>query len=218
MFFNFCRNRCLKNIRKRFNKVREVALIAKRELNESKARGTMANNLHLVWVDCEMTGLNYDCDRIMEIAAIITNAHIEEIANIGPLVIKTDANVLRSMNDWCKEHHANSGLTKACLESNLSIEDADNRLYQFLSEYNISNAPLAGNSVSVDRIFLQKWCPKFSSLLHYRTVDVSTLKELVKRWYPNATAFEKRSTHRALDDIRESISELKFYKQKYFIN
>ncbi|XP_074595444.1 oligoribonuclease, mitochondrial-like [Brevipalpus obovatus] len=120
------------------------------------------------------------------------------------------------MNDWCKKSHRKSGLWKACLESQMTIEDVDNQLSQILAEKCIQVAALAGNSVSFDRMFLKKYCPKFGSLLHYRMVDVSTIKELVRRWYPNEPNHSKKLNHRALDDIRESIDELRYYRARYF--
>ncbi|RWS27651.1 ubiquitin specific protease-like protein 2 [Leptotrombidium deliense] len=205
-----------------FSKLRSCVIRSNYKCLKLKSTKVMSNsecgaNNSLVWVDCEMSGLNYDEDTIMEIALILTDSNLNEIDSLEPMAIKTDEYRLNTMNEWCRTHHGNSGLTKACLESNLTIEAADDILYEFLCKKNIDEGVLAGNSIAVDRIFLQKWCPKFCSRLHYRLMDVSTVKELIKRWYPSETPFRKQSAHRALDDIRASIDELKYYKSKYFV-
>ena len=115
----------------------------------------------LVWVDCEMTGLLVEQDRLLEIAVILTDSDLKEIESLGPLYIKTEQSVLDNMNDWCKKNHKKSGLTEQCLKSNTTIEEADQQLFQLLQRHHIKRAGLAGNSVSYDRVFLAKWCPKF---------------------------------------------------------
>ena len=170
----------------------------------------------LVWVDCEMTGLEIDKDRLLEVAVILTDSELNEVDTLGPLHIQTSQEVLDNMNEWCKKNHKKSGLTDACLNSSLSMEDVDQELFGLLKKHGIKRAGLAGNSVSYDRIFLAKWCPKFSSLLHYRNLDVSSFKEIVRRWYPDQQAFRKKLVHRALEDIRESVAEMKFYQKVYF--
>ena len=170
----------------------------------------------LVWIDCEMTGLQIERDTLMEIAVILTDSDLNELDTLGPLFIHTSQESLNTMNDWCKKNHKKTGLVDECLKSDLQIEQADQMLFDFLSKYKISRAGLAGNSVSYDRQFLAKFCPKFSSLLHYRNVDVSSFKEIFRRWYPNEKTFSKKLAHRALDDIRESIMEMKYYRQVYF--
>lgn len=115
----------------------------------------------IVWVDCEMTGLEISTDKLMEIAVIITDGDLKEVDTLGPLYIKTEQAVLDLMNDWCKKHHKKSGLTKECLKSDLTIEVADQALFDLLNKHQIKRAALAGNSVSYDRQFLAKYCPQF---------------------------------------------------------
>lgn len=115
----------------------------------------------IVWVDCEMTGLEISTDQLLEIAVIITDGDLKEVDTLGPLYIKTDQAVLDSMNDWCKKHHKKSGLTAECLKSDLTIESADESLFELMNKHEIKRAALAGNSVSYDRLFLAKFCPKF---------------------------------------------------------
>ena len=115
----------------------------------------------LVWVDCEMTGLQVEKDRLMEIAVILTDSDLNEVEALGPLYIKTEQSVLDQMNEWCKKNHRKSGLSEQCLTSDLTIEQADDQLFELLNRHKIKRAGLAGNSVSYDRVFLSRWCPKF---------------------------------------------------------
>lgn len=191
----------------------------------------------LVWVDCEMTGLDANVDKILEVAVIITDGQLQQVDLLGPLVAQTPKSVLDNMNEWCKTNHGASGLVQACLDSQLTIEQIDDQLYDLCQRHSITKGYcdfnskfnyltvfwsffrlLAGNSVSYDRIFLQKYCPKFASCLHYRTVDVSTIKELVRIWYKKEKSFKKDLAHRAIDDIKESIDELKYYREHFFRN
>lgn len=134
----------------------------------------------IVWVDCEMTGLDINVDKLMEVAVIITSSDLVEEASLGPLVVRTEKPVLDAMGDWCTKQHTKSGLVKSCLESKLTVEEVDKQLCDLLSSRGIKNAAIAGNSVSYDRVFLAKFCPKFSKLLHYRTIDVSSFKEVLR--------------------------------------
>ncbi|XP_015796002.1 uncharacterized protein LOC107372307 [Tetranychus urticae] len=170
----------------------------------------------IVWADCEMSGLDINKDYLLEIAIIITDSDLNELATLGPLVIKTDPHILSNMDDWCTRNHTKTGLYKACLESQLTIEQADQQLHDLLMSRNMKLAVLAGNSIAYDKLFLSKYCPKFSSLLHYRTIDVSSFKEVIKRWYPDEVNLKKRHLHRALDDIRDCITELRYYRSKFF--
>ena len=183
--------------------------------NDPKAHRYQTHPI-LVWVDCEMTGLEIEKDRLLEVAVILTDSDLNEVDTLGPLHVQTSQEVLDNMNDWCKKNHKKTGLTEACLKSQLTMEDVDQQLFDLLNKHEIKRAGLAGNSVSYDRIFLAKWCPKFSSLLHYRNLDVSSFKEIVRRWYPEQQAFRKKLVHRALEDIRESVAEMKFYQKVYF--
>ena len=135
---------------------------------------------NIVWVDCEMTGLNPQTDKLLEIAVVLTDSSLEILSSIGPFVIKTPPEILNNMNDWCKKNHKKSGLIDACLVSQLTVDDVDKQIFNFLNSQSIKLAPLAGNSVSYDRQFLEKYCPKFSSCLHYRTIDVSSFKEMIR--------------------------------------
>ncbi|CAG2169761.1 unnamed protein product, partial [Oppiella nova] len=160
----------------------------------------------LVWVDCEMTGLDVNADRLLEVAVIVTNGNLDTIRQLGPYVIQTSKQILDQMNDWCVKTHNESPehfVTDLSLDWQL--------LHLFFDKLRIG-------SNGYDRLFLNKYCPKFSSCLHYRTVDVSTIKELVRIWYKKDESFRKQLTHRAIDDINESIAELKFYRQNYFID
>ena len=176
------------------------------------------NNL-LVWMDLEMTGLDYHHDSILEIASIITDIDLNVVA-IGPnLVIHQPEAVLNKMDPWCIETHTKSGLLKKVQESFISVEEAEETTLQFLQEHCVKNsAPLCGNTIWQDRRFLVKYMPKLESYLHYRVVDVSSVKELVSRWYPADFKMprDKKQTHRVVDDIRESIEELKYYRKKVF--
>ncbi|KAL8602392.1 hypothetical protein ACOMHN_022904 [Nucella lapillus] len=184
----------------------------------------------LVWVDLEMTGLNVARDRIIEIACIITSGDLDIIAE-GPnlvihqpkegpnLVIHQPKEVMDDMNDWCLQHHAQSGLTKAVLESSITTSEAEQRVLSFVRSHTEAGwALLAGNSVYMDKLFLQRHMPSLEDYLHYRIVDASSIKELCRRWYPAEfqSIPKKAMAHRALDDIRESIQELRYYRQAIF--
>ncbi|OBZ81664.1 putative oligoribonuclease [Choanephora cucurbitarum] len=173
----------------------------------------------LVWIDCEMTGLDIEKDYLIEIAVLVTDSELNIVAKGPELIIHQPKEVMDNMNDWCIEHHGKSGLTKQVLESKVSIEEAEDKVYSFLKEHVPRGvAPLAGNSVHEDKRFLLKEMPKVVDHLHYRIVDVSTIKELTKRWYPEvASGVVKKAGHRALDDIVESIEELRYYRKHVFV-
>lgn len=171
----------------------------------------------LVWLDMEMTGLDERTCVILEIAALITDADLSEIGEGFHIVVHQPEAALAAMDDWCTAHHAKSGLTAAVRASTTWQSEAERRFLAFLSAQTTAGAsPLCGNSVHVDRRFLARHMPAVDAFLHYRIVDVSTLKELVKRWYPELPHFQKRDGHRALDDIRASIAELRYYREKVF--
>ena len=180
----------------------------------------MAGSDVLVWIDMEMTGLDPDKERIIEIATILTDGQLTEIA-VGPhLVIRQDDAILAAMDDWNKSHHGASGLTERVKSSTITDADADAQTLAFLNEH-ISHKErpvLAGNSIHQDRRFIRRYMPALEKRLHYRMVDVSTIKELARRWFPAIIAKQppKKETHRALDDIRESIDELRYYKANVF--
>ncbi|RZB39463.1 oligoribonuclease [Asbolus verrucosus] len=173
----------------------------------------------MVWVDMEMTGLDIQTDKIMEVACIVTDSNLNIIAEGPNIVIHHPRNVLDNMSEWCKKQHAKTGLTEACLNSNVTLNEAENKLMAFVTKYVTENvSPLAGNSVYMDRLFLRKYMPRLDEYLHYRIIDVSTIKELCRRWNPNLYRDipKKEFSHRALADIRESIDELKYYKNTFF--
>ena len=181
----------------------------------------MAGSDVLVWLDMEMTGLDPATERIIEIATILTDGQLNEIA-VGPeLVIHQDDAVLAAMDDWNTKHHGASGLTQRVRESTISDGDADAQTVAFIQAHvPAKERPvLAGNSIHQDRRFIRRYMPLLEKRLHYRMVDVSTIKELARRWFPQVIARQpqKRDTHRALDDIRESIDELRFYRGQVFV-
>jgi oligoribonuclease len=174
----------------------------------------------LVWMDMEMTGLEPDRDRIIELAVIVTNAELEIIAEGPDLVIHQSDETLAAMDAWNTKHHGGSGLTERVRASTVSELEAEAQVVAFLGETckGKDKPPLAGNSIHQDRRFIHRYMPTLDARLHYRLVDVSTVKELARRWYP--ALYEKRpaknETHRALDDIRESIAELRYYRDHVF--
>ncbi|XP_037051756.1 oligoribonuclease isoform X1 [Bradysia coprophila] len=173
----------------------------------------------LVWMDLEMTGLDYKHDRIMEIACLITDNSMNIIAEGPHLIINQPQSLLDGMNEWCTTTHTQTGLLELCKTSKITEEAAEKELMSFLRQHVKEKAsPLAGNSVYMDRLFLKEYMPKIDDYLHYRIIDVSTCKELCKRWNGSifAKAPEKKLVHRGMDDIKESIEELKYYKRFMF--
>lgn len=172
-----------------------------------------------VWIDCEMTGLDITKDVLLEIATIITDVNLHIIAEGPDLVIHQPEAALTSMIPIVKELHAKSGLIDEVKKSTISLADAEHQTFAFIKEYcEQHQAVLAGNTVWQDGIFLRKYMPRITDYLNYRIVDVSSLKVLVRQWYPNNPhiKFKKGDTHRALNDIRESIEELRWYKRYFF--
>ena len=173
---------------------------------------------NLVWLDCEMTGLNPDVEKIIEIAVVVTDLNLESRTE-GPVLVihQTDAQLDR-MDAWNKGTHGKSGLIDKVRASSLSEEQAQDQLIAFLSQYvSPHKVPLCGNSIAQDRRFLVKYMPKLEAFFHYRNVDVSTLKELAKRWRPEVyAAFKKQQRHTALADVHESIDELAHYRKHFF--
>ena len=172
-----------------------------------------ANNL--IWIDMEMTGLVPDTDRIIEIAMLVTDADLRVLAEGPVLVIHQPDEVLEAMDSWNRGTHKKSGLIDKVRASRLTEAEAEKQAVEFLREHVAANvSPMCGNSICQDRRFLARWMPKLEAHFHYRNLDVSTLKELVRRWKPEVLkGFSKEGKHEALADILESIEELKFYRK-----
>ncbi|XP_011703384.1 PREDICTED: probable oligoribonuclease isoform X2 [Wasmannia auropunctata] len=177
------------------------------------------NANYIVWIDMEMTGLEVDKDHILEIACIITDNKLNIISEELNIVIHQSDEILENMNEWCKENHKRTGLIESSRSSTVSLEEAEKTVLDFLKKYiQERTCPLAGNSIYMDRFFLYKHMPLINNFLHYKIIDVSTVKELTRRWNPNVhnSAPKKKLNHRALDDIKESITELRHYKNHLF--
>ena len=174
----------------------------------------------LVWMDLEMTGLDHDSDVIVEIATIITDDDLAIVAEGPDLVVHADDDALARMGDVVRSMHASSGLLDQIRASTVDLTEAGAQTLAFIREHvpEPGTVPLCGNSIGTDRRFLARWLPEIEEYLHYRSVDVSSVKELAKRWYPESVAKApgKHGTHRALDDIRESIAELRYYREAVF--
>ena len=174
---------------------------------------------NLVWIDLEMTGLNAKTDRIIEIATIITNSDLDILAEGPVCAIHQSNDVLNTMDEWCKVTHGDNGLTQRVQESQTNEAVAEKITLAFIKKWVPENtSPLCGNSICQDRQFLINYMPRLSNYLHYRHLDVSSVKILAERWRPNlAKGFTKQSSHMALQDIRDSIDELRYYKQHFII-
>ena len=172
---------------------------------------------NLIWLDMEMTGLNPDTDRVIEIAIVITDSRLVTVVEAPVLVVRQSDAVLDAMDDWNKGTHARSGLIDKVKASELAEADAERSMLDFLAQYVPTRAsPMCGNSICQDRRFLARWMPKLEAYFHYRNLDVSTLKELVRRWKPELTrGVVKNGKHEALADIYESIEEMKYYRENF---
>jgi oligoribonuclease len=171
----------------------------------------------LAWIDMEMSGLDPATCHILEIAVLLTDADLQPVGEALAIVVHQPEPVLAAMDAWNTAHHGKSGLTAAVRASTVSVADAQEAILALLRAHTQAGAsPLAGNSAYVDRMFLRAHMPLVDQYLHYRIVDVSAVKELAARWYPDLRRFQKREQHRALDDIQESIAELRYYRERLF--
>ncbi|MDT0593264.1 oligoribonuclease [Glaciecola petra] len=173
---------------------------------------------NLVWIDMEMTGLDPETCVVLEIASIVTDKDLNIIAQGPVIAVHQSDEILNSMDEWCVKTHGESGLTQRCKDSQHSVDDATELTLAFLSKYVPSGiSPLCGNTIGQDRRFLVKYMPKLESFFHYRNIDVSTIKELTVRWQADiAKGFKKKGVHLALDDIIESIEEMRYYREHVF--
>ncbi|KXF82217.1 oligoribonuclease [Enterovibrio coralii] len=173
---------------------------------------------NLIWIDLEMTGLDPEVHKIIEIATVVTDAELNVLAEGPVIAIHQPDDELAKMDEWCTNTHTRSGLVDRVKASTVSEEQAIKETIQFLQQWVPAGvSPICGNSVGQDRRFLYQHMPDLERFFHYRTVDVSTIKELVRRWQPEVlNGFSKKGTHLALDDIRESIEELRYYRTKIF--
>ena len=173
----------------------------------------------MVWLDLEMTGLDPDLEVIIEIASLVTDHDLNVLAEGPYLAIHQSDEILGRMDAWNQKHHNASGLVERVRKSRVTTEEASRQTLKFIKQYCPENtAPLCGNSITQDRKFLAKYMDELHEYLHYRSVDVTSIKELVRRWYPDGPKLPKKSdSHMALTDVRESLSELVFYRKEYFI-
>jgi oligoribonuclease len=180
----------------------------------------MADNFPpLIWIDMEMTGLDVETCTVLEIATIVTDANLEILEEGPDLVVHQSDELLAAMDEWNTNTHGRTGLTDAVRRSTISIAEAEARTLEFLGRHCVAGkSPLCGNSIGQDRRFIDRYMPELGRFLHYRSIDVSTIKELARRWYPGLTPPPKPDGHRALEDIRASIDELRFYRERVFLH
>jgi len=178
-------------------------------------------NDYIVWVDCEMTGLEIGVDEICEIAVIVTDQELKPVHEGLQLVVKPSRKAMKNMGEFVTQMHTDSGLIEE-IPAGISIKKAEAQVLDYIKQWitEPKTAPLAGNSIGTDRMFLNRQTPEFDSFLHYRNIDVSSLKELARRWYPKVyfQLPKKQGDHRALADIRESIQELRYYRKVLLVD
>jgi oligoribonuclease len=172
---------------------------------------------NLIWIDLEMTGLEPQQDQIIEIATVVTDAQLQILAQGPVIAIHQPDSIMRAMDEWNTRHHGDSGLTARVSDSRSSLSDAEQETLAFLRGYILpGKSPMCGNSICQDRRFMARLMPELEEFFHYRNLDVSTLKELARLWKPELTSgFVKKGAHLALDDILESIEELKYYRETF---
>ncbi|OTQ31376.1 oligoribonuclease [Gilliamella apicola] len=187
-------------------------------LSQIMTTPSQINSSNLIWIDLEMTGLNPATDRIIEIATIVTDSNLNILAEGPVIAIHQSDELLVLMDDWNKNTHGKSGLIERVRQSTVNEQQAEQQTIEFLKQWVPANSsPICGNTIGQDRRFLFNYMPNLESYFHYRYLDVSTIKELAKRWKPEILkGITKQSTHQALDDIRDSIAELIYYRQHFF--
>ena len=174
---------------------------------------------NLIWIDLEMTGLDTDNDYIIEVATIITDAELNILAEGPAIAVYRDEEALLAMDEWNTRQHNQSGLVKRVLESPHSAADAESMTLEFIKKFVPEGvSPMCGNSICQDRRFLHRLMPRLEQYFHYRNLDVSSVKEMTGRWYSDKPKFKKEPVHLAMEDIRDSINELKFYREHFFIS
>lgn len=178
----------------------------------------MLQDTNLIWIDLEMTGLDPDNDVIIEVATLVTDAHLNILAEGPSLAVHQSNEVLDAMDEWCTNQHGRSGLTQRVKDSTVSEAEAEAQTIAFLKQYvPAGKSPMCGNSICQDRRFLYRYMPELEKFFHYRNLDVSSVKELARRWKPEVLeGLKKNGTHLAMDDIRDSVNELKHYRERFF--
>ena len=177
----------------------------------------MTNTNMLAWIDLEMTGLDPEKHHIIEIASLVTDSDLNIVEEGPEIAVSQTDSVLSLMNDWNVNQHTSSGLVKKIKDSSIVLSEAEKMTLDFFKKHiKQHKSPLCGSSVSHDRRFLIKHMPRLANHFHYRHIDVSSFKEVIKRWSPGEEEFQKKLAHRAMDDIKESVNELKFYREKFF--
>lgn len=178
----------------------------------------MSQDTNLIWIDLEMTGLDPDKDVIIEIATLVTDANLNLLAEGPSIVVHQSDELMNGMDEWCTNQHGRSGLTQRVKESTVTAAEAEALTIEFLKDYvPAGKSPMCGNSICQDRRFLYRYMPELEQYFHYRNLDVSSVKELARRWKPEVlNGLKKSATHLAMDDIRDSVNELKHYRELFF--